>query len=119
MFLLTISITECLNINSNSMFDIRSETNNSVRKNVQDRVEHSKDLEVDVTDAKKEGQICPENKLCKSYNDQTKASKRDILNVASPLLSQNSLMCSQNLIHSPRCIESNIHVLRNSANGKK
>ncbi|EDV34820.2 uncharacterized protein Dana_GF19035, isoform B [Drosophila ananassae] len=109
-------ITECLNINSNSMFDIRSETNNSVRKNVQDRVEHSKDLEVDVTDAKKEGQICPENKLCKSYNDQTKASKRDILNVASPLLSQNSLMCSQNLIHSPRCIESNVHVLRNSAN---
>lgn len=93
------------------MFDIRSETNNRDRKNVEDVV--------DLTDGKKEGRICLESKLCKSYNDQTKISKRDILNVASPLLSQSNLMCSQNLIQSPHCIESNAHALSNSGHGKK
>lgn len=46
---ITISITECLNVNSNSMFDIRSETNNRDRKNVEDVV--------DLTDGKKKAEF--------------------------------------------------------------
>ncbi|XP_043067279.1 phosphatidylinositol-3,5-bisphosphate 3-phosphatase MTMR4 isoform X1 [Drosophila bipectinata] len=92
-------ITECLNINSNSMFDLRSEADISVRENFQYDVKNSKDLEVDVTDAKKEGKICLENTFSETQNDQSKASKRDIINVAPPLPAQSSLMCSRNQIH--------------------
>ncbi|KAH8336655.1 hypothetical protein KR074_004118 [Drosophila pseudoananassae] len=106
-------ITECLNINSNSMFDLRSEADNSVRENVQYDVKNSKDLEVDVTDANKKGRICVQNNFSETHNYQSKASKRDIINVTTPLPAQSSIMCSRDQI---KRSESNVPALRYSGN---
>ncbi|XP_016951923.1 myotubularin-related protein 4 isoform X1 [Drosophila biarmipes] len=90
-------VTDCFNANSNSMFDIRSETDNSVSENVQESVRDPKELELDVTDAIESGSCGPRsnNPIPEFHNDQSTASNRDILEVESQAQRRSSLVSMQ------------------------
>ncbi|XP_044316993.1 myotubularin-related protein 4 isoform X2 [Drosophila rhopaloa] len=95
-------VTDCFNANSNSMFDIRSETDNSASENVRESVKDSKELELDVTDATEESPCGLSNKpVLEFHNDQSTASNRDILEVESQLLLRSSMVSSQQPIPGP------------------
>ncbi|XP_033170474.1 myotubularin-related protein 4 isoform X2 [Drosophila mauritiana] len=95
-------VTDCFNANSNSMFDIRSEANNSVSENVQESVKDSKEVELDVTDATEVGPCGRSNNPIPDFhNDQSTASNRDILEVESQTQRRSSLVSSSQLIPGP------------------
>ncbi|XP_037727168.1 myotubularin-related protein 4 isoform X3 [Drosophila subpulchrella] len=93
-------VTDCFNANSNSMFDIRSETDNSVSENVQESVKDPKELELDVTDAIESGPCAPRSNhpIPEFHNDQSTASNRDILEVESQSQRRSSLVSTQQQI---------------------
>nr|XP_016925295.1 myotubularin-related protein 4 isoform X2 [Drosophila suzukii]XP_016925296.1 myotubularin-related protein 4 isoform X2 [Drosophila suzukii]XP_036676166.1 myotubularin-related protein 4 isoform X2 [Drosophila suzukii] len=93
-------VTDCFNANSNSMFDIRSETDNSVSENVQESVKDPKELELDVTDAIESGPCGPRSNhpIPEFHNDQSTASNRDILEVESQSQRRSSLVSTQQQI---------------------
>ncbi|XP_017063822.1 myotubularin-related protein 4 [Drosophila eugracilis] len=107
-------VTDCFNANRNSMFDIRSETDNSFSENVQESVKDSKELELDVTDATEKGPCgLSKNPIPEFHNDQSTASNRDILEVASQSQRRSSLVSSQQQITGS---ERSVHVLDQSEN---
>ncbi|XP_026837446.1 myotubularin-related protein 4 isoform X2 [Drosophila erecta] len=92
-------VTDCFNANSNSMFDIRSEADNSVNEIVQECVKDSKEVELDVTDATEVGPCGRSNNpIPEFHNDQSTASNRDILEVETQSQRRSSLVSSNQLI---------------------
>jgi len=95
------------------MFDIRSEANNSVSENVQESVKDSKEVELDVTDATEVGPCGRSNNPIPDFhNDQSTASKRDILEVESQTQRRSSLESSQ-------LIPGSVFIFGSSENGKR
>jgi len=99
------------------MFDIRSETDNSVSENVQESVKDPKELELDVTDAIELGPCGPRSNhpIPEFHNDQSTASNRDILEVESQSQRRSSLVSTQQQIPGSG---RPVHVLDHSENGK-